>query len=221
MALTKFNYNSFDVTPVASKAMGFNSDADGLTSISPTSMVLIKTLTASSSATLSFLNGSDDVVFDSTYPIYLFKFINIHPATDQVDFSWQTDTGTNTSYNQTITSTAFRAAHDEADTEIEAVSYRTADDQAQGTAFNLLGYDTGSDNDQNICGQLYLFSPSSSTYVKHFIAVMQNAVRDDVSQRHTSSGYVNTTTALTRVQFKFSSGNMDAGKIKLYGIKDS
>ena len=183
---------------------------------------LIKTLTSDGSDDdLSFVDGTDDVTLDSTYPIYLFKFINIHPATDQVDFSWQTDTGTNTSYNQTITSTAFRAAHDEADTEIEAVSYRTADDQAQGTAFNLLGYDTGSDNDQNICGQLYLFSPSSSTYVKHFIAVMQNTVQDDVSQRHTSSGYVNTTTALTRVQFKFSSGNMDAGKIKLYGIKDS
>ena len=35
------------------------------------------------------------------------------------------------------------------------------------------------------------------------------------------AGYFNTTTALTRVQFKFGSGNIDAGTIKLYGIKDS
>ncbi len=46
------------------------------------SMVLIKTLTASSSSTLSFVDGTSDVVLDNTYPIYLFKFINIHPATD-------------------------------------------------------------------------------------------------------------------------------------------
>ena len=194
-------------------------NATAFGSLGTGSMTFIKKLTASSSATLSFLDGASDVVFDDTYKEYLFTFKDIHPATDQVDFSWQTDTGTNTSYNQTITSTAFRAAHDEADTEIAALSYRTADDQAQGTAFNLLGYDTGSDNDQSISGYLRIFEPSSSTFVKHFLAVMQNAVRDDVSQQHFSAGYVNTTTALTRVQFKFSSGNIDAGDICLYGIK--
>ena len=193
-------------------------NATAFGSLGTGSMTFIKKLTASSSATLSFVDGASDVVFDDTYKEYLFTFKDIHPETDQVDFSWQTDTGTNTSYNQTITSTAFRAAHDEAGTEIAAVSYRTADDQAQGTAFNLLGYDTGSDNDQSISGYLRIFEPSSSTFVKHFMAVMQNAVRDDVSQQHNSAGYVNTTTALTRVQFKFSSGNIDSGVIKLYGI---
>jgi len=182
--------------------------------ISSGAMTLLETQTASSSATIDFTSGIDD-----TYDEYVFKFYDIHPATDQVDFSWQTDTGTNTSYNQTMTTTAFRAAHDEADTEIAALGYRTADDQAQGTSFNLLGYDTGSDNDQSICGYLHLFNPSSTVFVKHFIAVMQNAVRDDVSQQHNSAGYVNTTTALTRVRFKFSSGNIDSGVIKLYGIK--
>ena len=33
------------------------------------------------------------------------------------------------------------------------------------------------------------------------------------------AGYFNTTTALTRVRFKMSSGNIDAGTIKMYGIK--
>jgi len=76
MALSKFNYNSFDVTPVASKALGFNSGANGLTTIGPSSMTLIKTLTASTSSTISFVHGSSDVVLDSTYPIYLFKWIH-------------------------------------------------------------------------------------------------------------------------------------------------
>ena len=33
-----------------------------------------------------------------------------------------------------------------------------------------------------------------------------------------SAGYFNTTTAITRVRFKFASGNIDAGDICLYGI---
>ena len=178
------------------------------------SLNLISTQTASSSSTIDFTSG-----IDSTYKEYIFKFINIHPASDNVIFSWQTDTGTNTNYNQTITSSAFRIAHSEDDSSIAAgPTYRSGDDQAQGTSFNYLGYNTGADADQNICGKLYLFDPSSTTFVKHFIAVMQNTVQDDVSQQHNSAGYVNTTTALTRVRFKFSSGNIDSGTIKLYGI---
>ena len=176
-------------------------------------MNLISTQTASSSSTIDFTSG-----IDSTYKEYIFKFINIHPASDNVDFSWQTDTGTNTNYNQTMTTTAFRAAHSEDDSSIAALSYRTGDDQAQGTSFNYLGYDTGADADQNLCGELRLFDPASTTFVKHFMAIIQNTVQDDVSQQHNSSGYVNTTTALTRVRFKFSSGNIDSGTIKLYGV---
>ena len=218
MALTKYNYNSFDVTPVASKAMGFNSGANGLTTVTEGDMVLIKTVTASSDSTLDFLDGTSDVVFDSTYPIYVFKFINIHPATDRAD------TGTNTSYNQTITSTFFVAYHDEGDTNANVV-YDANYDQAQGTSFQHLGKEVGSDNDQGCSGSLTIYQPSSSTFAKHFIATTQVYVAPtsgtDFSQQMFCAGYFNTTTALTRVQFKMSSGNIDAGQIKLYGIKDS
>ena len=108
MALTKYNYNSFDVTPVASKALAFNSDADGLTTAAAGSMVLIKTLTASSSATLSFVDGTDDVVLDSTYPIYLFKWNTIHPATNNAIFTVGFRDG-DTNYDATKTSTWVRA----------------------------------------------------------------------------------------------------------------
>ena len=107
MALTKFNYNSFDLTTAASTGLAFNSSANGFETSTSGSMTLIKTLTASSSSTLSFLNGSDSVVFDSTYPVYLFKYINVHPASNAATFSFQVDTGTNTSYNTTVTSSSF------------------------------------------------------------------------------------------------------------------
>jgi len=191
----------------------------GAFSASLGSKVHIKTLTASSSATLSFLNGTDGVVLDSTYPIYKFEFINIHPATNDTSFTFQVDTGTNTSYNQTITSTFFNAQHSEGDASY--FMYRTTGDQAQGSSFQRLTEGTGSDNDQSCSGTLTIYNPSDTTFVKHFIANTHNAHHGDYAMNNFIAGYVNTTTALTRVQFKMSSGNIDSGKIKLYGIKDS
>jgi len=220
MALTKFNYNSFDVTPVASKAMGFNSGANGLTSISPTSMVLIKTLTASSSATLSFVDGTSDVVLDDTYPIYVFKFINIHPEEDAVSLSVGFRDGS-TAYDATKTSSCFNAYHDEADTGT-ALQYLTGSDLAQATGFQPITVQNDSfDNDHGAVGELKLFSPSSTTFVKHFISRTTSTNRNNYAVDCYVSGYCNVTAAIDAVQFKMTSGDIDAGKIKLYGIKDS
>ena len=112
-------------------------DAGAMASGFGGSMTFIKKLTASSSGTLSFVNGASSVVFDSTYKEYLFTFKNIHPQTDEAHFQFQADTGSNTNYNQTITSTNFRAYHNEGGT-ASGLSYITGDDQAQGTAFQNL-----------------------------------------------------------------------------------
>ena len=120
-------------------------------SLNTGSMVFIKKLTASSSGTLSFVNGTSDVVFDSTYKEYLFTFKNIHPGTDEAHFQFQADTGSNTNYNQTITSTNFRAYHNEGGT-ASGIGYITGDDQAQGTAFqNLSENDVDGDDDVGEC----------------------------------------------------------------------
>jgi len=180
-------------------------------------MTLIKTLTASSSATLSFVDGTDSVVLDDTYDTYVFKFINIHPASD-ITFGFQVDTGTNTSYNQTITSTTFRAYHNEADGNT-SLGYASGDDQAQGSSMQPIALISNS-NDDSASGELTIYNPSSSTFVKHFIATSNGvkALSGQFSYNMFTAGYINTTTALTRLQFKTSSGNIDAGVIKLYGI---
>jgi len=182
---------------------------------------LIKPLTSGGSDDdLSFLNGTDDVVLDDTYPIYRFSFINIHPETDGVDFEFQADTGTNTSYNQTITSTTFRATHDEADSST-GLDYRTGEDQAQGTAFQDLNIGMGNDNDQCLNGHLHIFAPSDTTFVKHFMARIASPKDNDYHVDMFIAGYFNTTTALTRFKFKMSGGQIQGGKIKLYGLSDS
>ena len=175
-------------------------------------LTLLSTQTASSSATISFTSG-----IDSTYKEYIFKFYDIHPSNDGEEFTFQADTGTNTSYNQTITSTYFLAEHNEADTST-GLTYQTSRDLAQATSFQHFGVDTGNDNDQASSGFLHIFDPSSTTFVKHFMGTLQQAHQNDLSLVGYVSGYWNTTTAITRVQFKMSSGTIDAGVIKLYGV---
>ena len=181
-------------------------------SISGGAMTLISEQTASGSATLSFTSGIDD-----TYDSYVFKFINIHPATDETQFAFQVDTGTNTNYNQTITSTYFRSLHSEDDT-TTALEYKGEQDQAQGTSFQKICINVGNQNDESCAGTLHLYNPSSSVFVKHFIATTNTYRGENLCETGFLAGYVNTTTALTRVQFKMYSGNIDSGVIKLYGI---
>ena len=207
MALVKYNNNSISaITAVAGLSSG--------------AMTLIKSQTASSSATISFVDGTSDVVLDSTYPIYVFKFINIHPANDGVQFSFQANVAGGSGYNEPITSAGFKAYHTEADSTGFADS-GGAKDQAQGTDFESLGHATGNDNDQSCNGELWLFGISSTTYVKHFMARMIEGEDNSTAQDIFKSGYFNTTSAIDEFQFKFTSGNMDSGTIKLYGIKDS
>ena len=220
MALTKFNFNSFDVTTAASKGLAFNSDADGFETSTPGSMTLIKTLTASSSATLSFVDGSSDVVLDSTYPVYVFKCINIHASSSGENFHLEGSTDTGSSYGITKTTTQFQAKHNEADNDT-ALQYSTAGDLAQSTSPIDIGRSINTGNDECLCADITIFNPSSTTFVKHFISVEnENYTGTGILQNYTA-GYFNTTSAIDAFKFSFSGGNIDAGTIKLYGIKDS
>ena len=180
--------------------------------VSGGAMTLLETQTASSSAPLSFTSN-----IDSTYDEYVFKFYDIHPQTDDVDFSFQANASGGSGYNETITSTAFRTYHHEDDTST-ALGYRTADDQAQGTAFQNLIAETSSDNDHGGVGTLHIFDPSNTTFVKHFLFTGNHPGTTEFTRQWFIAGYFNTTSAITEIQFKMSSGNIDAGVIKLYGI---
>ncbi len=189
--------------------------------VSGSSLVLLETTTISSStSTVSFTSN-----IDSTYKEYIFKFIDIHPASEYGFFQFQADTGTNTNYNQSITSTSFTSTNNEGDTEA-IINYQTGSDQAQGTAFQHLSDQLEADNDSCLCGTLHIFDPSNTTFVKHFIARTQFHQADPSSREYYVAGYFNTTTALTRFQFKIlgtsggagNSNTIDAGTIKMYGV---
>jgi len=180
--------------------------------VSGSSLVLLETQTASSSSTISFTSN-----IDSTYKEYIFKYTDIHSSASDAHFSFQVETGTNSDYNQTITSTLFYSNHTEDNSEA-ANTYSAGSDLAQSTNFQRLALSLGTDNDQCCAGELHLFDPSSTTFVKHFIGTSNSYTHDDNSRNSFAAGYINDTTAITRVQFKFSSGNIDSGTIKMYGV---
>ena len=180
------------------------------------SMVFIKKLTASSSATLSFVDGASSVVLDNSYKEYMFTFNNIHPATDQTNLLFQANAAGGSGYDETITSSGWQVQHSESGS--SELSYETGSDQAQGTAFQKISHEIGNGNDEASSGYLYIFNPSNTTFVTHYISRF-NAYRYNIyAQTHYSGGYFNTTAAIDEFQFKMSSGNIDAGDICLYGI---
>ena len=175
-------------------------------------LVYIASATASSSATLSFTSG-----IDSTYNEYQFHFANMHPATNSSEFSFQVNAAGASGFNETITSTAFKAEHNEADS-ATGFGYNGGQDQAQGTAYQNLTQNVGSDNDQSCSGMLTLYAPSSTTYVKHFVSKVQESQQSDYAIVAFAAGYINTTSAIDEISFKFDSGNIDEGTIHMYGV---
>ena len=207
MSIVKLNNNGIkNVTTLGSVSLG--------------NMVFIKKLTASSSGTLSFVDGASSVVLDSTYKEYLFTFKDIHGSQDVTDLTFQTSTNTGSSYGVTATTTNFLVYNNES-TGDAGTLYNTASDLAQSTNFAQLSQDMGADNDQSAAGYLHLFNPSSTTFVKNFISRSHTNRSSNGAFSAFVGGYCNVTAAIDGVQFAMSSGNIDSGTIKLYGIKDS
>ena len=212
MALVKYNDRSLRNLTTAPAAATNN----------PGALVHIKTVTASSSSTVTFVNGTSDVVLDSTYPIYKVKMINVHPSSEQKFYVNFRDGST--AYDATKTTTNFRAYHFERDNEGDAgLGYQDGLDLAQATGDQMIGQEISTNNDASGCGELYLFNPSSTTFVKHFLVYFEHMYTNSAPGPidNYTAGYCNTTTAIDGIQFKFASGNIDSGIFELYGIKDS
>jgi hypothetical protein len=199
MALVKHNNNSIsDITSV---------------NLPQGKMTLISEQTASGSASIEFTSG-----IDSTYPIYKFELINIHPSADANNTHMSASTDGGSSYGVTATTTQFQAKHNEADND-SALQYSTAGDLAQSTNPVDIGRSLGSGNDECGVATIFIFNPSSTTFVKHFISTNNEYHSSDLTLQNFTAGYFNTTSAIDGIQFSMSSGNIDAGTIKLYGIK--
>jgi len=202
MELVKYNNNSI-------------SSVTALGSLPAGGLNLLATNTISSGVSSSSFTSN----IDSTYDTYMFKFINMHPATNNAHFTFQGSTNGGSSYGVTITSSAFSTEHNEADSSTD-LSYQTSVDLAQSTGYQRITSSNENDNDNAAVATLFLFNPSSTTFVKHFI-ITGNTVAQAYTVGTYIAGYFNTTSAINAIDFKFSSGNIDSGVIKMYGISKS
>ena len=215
-AIARAAANNITTAGVFTSSAITNNSVTGITVLANASdgITLISSQTASASASISFTTG-----INSTYKAYKFVYVNMHPASvAQLTFNLSTDGGSN--YNVTKTTTAFNPHHNE-DGSDGGLDYRTAWDLAQSTSFQIMAQELGNGNDESASGSLTLFNPSSTTYVKHFIGITeyyQNFGNTGAFQVY-YAGYANTTSAVNAIQFKMSSGNLDAGTIYMYGIK--
>ncbi len=174
-------------------------------------MTLITTNTSSDAASSSFTSG-----IDSTYKLYIFKFIDIHAHhADDGKFSFQVNAAGQSGYNETITSTYFTAEHSEIDA--TDFQYVPSGDLAEGTGIQRLMQSMGSTADESGAGTLWLFNPSNTTYVKHWYSRCNCYNQGDVSLDCFAAGYINTTSAIDEIQFSMSSDNL-TGTIKMYGV---
>ena len=176
-------------------------------------VVLLSTQTASDSASLDFTSG-----ITSTYGEYIFRFYNIHPATDSTEFSFQVNGAGESGFNETITSTVFRTYHTEGGS-ASHLGYDSSRHQSEDTAYQELSAEVGSGNDESLAGELHLFNPASTTYVKHFIWRGTIYFSENYVYSNHNAGYINTTTAIDEISFKFVSGNIESGTIKMWGVK--
>jgi hypothetical protein len=214
-AIARAAANNITTSGVFTSGAITNSSVTGITVLANASdgITFISSQTASASASLSFTTG-----INSTYKAYKFVFVNCHPATDNANFTFNGSTDSGSNYNVTKTTTSFKAHHDEADTNT-TLTYSTSNDLAQSTSFQMLAEQVGNGADEQCSGSLILFNPSSTTYVKHFISTSNSYNADNFSINFYVAGYFNTTSAINAIRFQFSSGNIDDGKIYLYGIK--
>ena len=178
-------------------------------------MTLIADNTADTTdlASVSFTSS-----IDSTYKLYIFKFYDVNAASDNTDLKFQVESAGTTGYDETITSTWFRAYHYEDGSSGQALGYVAGNDLAQGTGFQHLIDQVGNGSDENVAGELHLFNPASTTYVKHFYGTFVTNGQDNQAVNSYVAGYINTTTAIDAIQFKMAAGNFD-GTIKMWGVK--
>jgi len=210
--------NGIDITTLAS--FGGVAFADGQTldgqnvALVSDAHTLISSQTASASATLNFTSG-----IDSTYDVYEFHFINMHPSSAS-NFTFQVNAVGQSGFNEVITSTFFRAYQLESGGS-SGLGYRTSFDQAQGTAYQPISEGVHTDSDSSVSGVLTLIAPSSTTYVTHFLSRLNMMGASPVTVDMFCSGYINVTSAIDEISFKFASGNIDAGEIRMYGVATS
>ncbi len=185
-------------------------------------MVFISSSSTAGAASIEFTSG-----IDNTYSEYVFYFINCAPITNGQEIQMITSTDGGSSYGVSTTSTHYHSLHYTTWSFETSLAYESSRDLANSTSPHKLSgnmanstQSAGGNNipGANFGGELRLYNPSSTTYVKHWTAKFSYNfyIAGTINSFH--AGYVNTTSAVNAIKFYSSSGNIE-GTIAMYGIK--
>jgi len=162
-------------------------------------------------ASIEFTSG-----IDSTYDEYMFVLTGWNATNSGEDLRVTASTNGGTSYGVTATSTFWRSIHTE-DAASADVAYNIYLDLAQSTGTQALTQDLSTDADAAVSGIFTLYSPSNTTYVKHFVSRVGGNMSGAAAYDFFVGGYYNTTTAINAIKFHMNAGNFD-GTVQMYGI---
>ena len=194
----------------------------GSFSVNLGSLTFIKSVTVSGAANATILHGSSSVVFDSTYPVYLIKYINVFSSTGQnIAMNFTIDGGTN--YNAGMVTSAWVTEHSENDSDVARTDYSESYDKV-GTdqvIFNVNKGGLENASDASASGEMYVFNPSSTTFATHFMSRANSLSEYPGSTDNFVAGYVNSTNAVTGIRWHVVSSGTLSGTFLLYGLKDS
>ena len=176
---------------------------------------LIKNLTASNIAAISFIHGTASVVFDSTYPTYVIIIRNLTPATDTQDLFFRYAQG-----GSIITTSKYSFHTDGGGSNVAAgTGNSNADNQDRmslnGQDMQALDNDAASSFDMT----MIISNPSgSTTRTNCYWHCSYSDTNASVHGRSGHGSYVNDSTAVDGFSFYMQSGNITSGTFSLYGI---
>jgi hypothetical protein len=175
---------------------------------------LIKTLNASSSSTIDFVNGVSGVVFDDTYDKYLVEFSTVKPATDDVELWLRVGTGGGPTYQTTSYRYAFTLQSD-----VPATTNRGSNSAGQiilgqsSSSTAAIGNATG----ENASGRIFFPNPEATDFhTVNFQTTYFGA--NSVLFAAAGGGCWTQGTAVTALRFMMESGNIVSGRFSLYGM---
>jgi hypothetical protein len=179
----------------------------GTLSIGSGALTLLSTVTASASATVDV-----ETTFDSTYDAYMLVVSGAKPATDSVSLLARMKIGGSYITTSTYISTG------------GYTSLAGNQETTLATEITLVSSVWGNDAASSCDVVIYIFNPSSTAFKKQ-IRYEATSLRIDTGatqvQTRSGLGVNNGTAALTGIRFFASSGNISAGKFRLYGIANS
>ena len=179
---------------------------------------LIKTQTVSTSvAAVDFIHGTSSVVLDDTYETYLIVCCNMHPASSAPELRFHPGDG---DFTDSKTSCQWYQRMSYGDGSV-AVAIEDSNDLEQGTGGQTVAVNVGNGNaTDSASGHIYLHGPGETDQYKSFIYDFVSVTANEMEAMHGGSN-IQITGAVDRFRIDFSSGNIDAGSVSLYGFSEA